>query len=137
MIYVLLPLFNRHRLRFGDMIGGTLVVLAPRETLLRDLAEGKTKSTRARYNFAREQLQMYGEYELKVLEEVLRESAGSRRKRNSTLEQLSWSLHEPGQLTNWDGLSSWFVETVDGTPDARRIGHIRDWYDATKAHLDL
>ena len=58
-------------------------------------------------------------------------------KRNSTLEQLGWSFHEPGQLANWDGLSSWFVETVDEIPDARRIDHIRDWYDATKAKLDV
>jgi len=26
-------------------------------------------------------------------------------KRNTTLEQLGWTLHEPGDLTTWDGLS--------------------------------
>lgn len=57
-------------------------------------------------------------------------------KRNATLEQLGWSLHEPGRLADWDGLSSWFIEMVDATPEARQIAHIRDWYGATLATLE-
>ena len=37
-IFVLLPFFNRDRMRAGDMIGGTWVVAAPASILLSDLA---------------------------------------------------------------------------------------------------
>lgn len=70
-VFALFPLFNRDRLRPGDLIAGTWVVHAPRRTLLRDLAEDGP-SDRARYPFTRAQLEAYGVKELHVLEDVLR-----------------------------------------------------------------
>jgi uncharacterized RDD family membrane protein YckC len=75
LVFALLPLFNRDRLRPGDLVGGTLVVRAPRALLLEDLSVLGTSpraSQVARYTFTREQLDIYGIYELQVLEEVLR-----------------------------------------------------------------
>jgi uncharacterized RDD family membrane protein YckC len=71
LLFTLLPLFNRQRLRAGDLIAGTMVVVLPRRLLLADLAEHQ-----ARFVFAERQLRSYGAFELQVLEELLRRAAG-------------------------------------------------------------
>src|SRR5262249_25949654 len=65
--FFLLMLFNRDRMRAGDLIAGTLVIVMPRQRLVGDLAE-----TRARFVFADHQLAAYGKRELQVLEDLLR-----------------------------------------------------------------
>lgn len=70
-IFALFPLFNRDRLRPGDLIAGTWVVHAPRRTLLRDLADDGAGQN-DRFAFTRDQLDAYGVKELHVLEDVLR-----------------------------------------------------------------
>lgn len=75
LVFALLPLFNRDRLRPGDLVGGTLVVRAPRALLLEDLSGARPAREAAdapQYVFTREQLDIYGIYELQVLEELLR-----------------------------------------------------------------
>jgi uncharacterized RDD family membrane protein YckC len=64
-----LPLFNRDRLRAGDMVGGTWVILEPRPALLPELVSAAEAAT---YRFTTQQLAVYGVKELQVLEEVLR-----------------------------------------------------------------
>jgi uncharacterized RDD family membrane protein YckC len=82
-IFTLMPLFNREGLRVGDMVAGTLVIMAPKATLLPDLVGQPTRTsvplTResreqvgARYTFLPSQLDIYGVYELQTLEAVLR-----------------------------------------------------------------
>ncbi len=68
----LLPLFNTSRARLGDFLGGTRVVHVPRERLSFDLAE-QAPVTSPDLTFTSEQISVYGEKELGVLEEVLRE----------------------------------------------------------------
>ena len=75
-VFVLFPLFNRDRLRLGDIAAGTLVVKAPKIRLLRDIVEFAPQSLGA-VGFSDAQLDAYGVKELKVLEQVLR--AGDRR----------------------------------------------------------
>jgi uncharacterized RDD family membrane protein YckC len=80
-VFILFPLFNRDRLRAGDLIAGTWVVQAPRKTLLPDLTQA-TPALRAMaeagrvdamaFRFTREQLDVYGIRELQVLEDLLR-----------------------------------------------------------------
>jgi uncharacterized RDD family membrane protein YckC len=75
LVFALLPLFNQDRLRTGDLVGGTLVVRAPRALLLEDLSgvhASKKAAAAPQYRFTREQLDIYGIYELQVLEELLR-----------------------------------------------------------------
>ncbi len=75
VIFALLPLFNRDRQRIGDLVGGTLVVLLPKRTLLADLAAAPPSAASPRdpaITFTESQLSAYGIYELQVLEEVLR-----------------------------------------------------------------
>ena len=73
------PLLNRDRLRLGDLVGGTLVVHSPKAVLLPDLSVvaqrqllREDRPAAAEYVFTPEQLEIYGVYELQVLEEVLR-----------------------------------------------------------------
>ena len=65
--FFLLMVLNRDRMRAGDLIAGTLVIVLPRQRLLGDLVE-----TRARFAFADHQLAAYGKRELQVLEDLLR-----------------------------------------------------------------
>ena len=63
-----LPFFNREHLRAGDLIAGTLVIAMPKRALAPDLTE-----TVAAYAFTPQQLRAYGNFELQVLEELLRQ----------------------------------------------------------------
>jgi uncharacterized RDD family membrane protein YckC len=71
-VFIFLPLFNRDRLRAGDIVAGTWIVQAPRRTLLRDLAVPAQEAPRKSLEFSDEQLSVYGIKELHVLEDVLR-----------------------------------------------------------------
>lgn len=70
-IFVFFPLFNRDRLRTGDLIGGTWVVRNPRQALARDMAD-EAEGRKHRFAFTQAQLDAYGVKELHVLEDVLR-----------------------------------------------------------------
>ena len=79
-VFVLLPLFNRDRLRAGDIVAGTWVVAAPKAALLPDMATAAVDQAEAgapdapsAYVFTIEQLDAYGIYELQTLETVLRQ----------------------------------------------------------------
>jgi uncharacterized RDD family membrane protein YckC len=73
LVFLLFPLFNKDRLRAGDLIAGTWVVNAPRPLLVTDLADEPGK-TAAEMQFTPEQLAMYGVRELHVLEDVIRQN---------------------------------------------------------------
>lgn len=81
-VFVLFPLFNRDRLRLGDLAAGTMVVKAPRRVLRPDLAQAGP-ALFGGLAFTEAQLDAYGIKELHVLEDVLRK--GDRR----TLAEVS------------------------------------------------
>ena len=68
-IFLFFPLFNRDRLRVGDMVAGTWVVRAGKAPLSEDLVGSAHRSQRT---FPESALSLYGIYELQTLEEVLR-----------------------------------------------------------------
>ena len=68
-IFLFFPLFNRDRLRIGDLVAGTWVVRASGGTLGADLVHGVE---RPRRTFTEAALNLYGVYELQTLEDVLR-----------------------------------------------------------------
>lgn len=70
-IFLFFPLFNRDRLRVGDLVAGTWVVRAPKRRLDIDLADAGSAGL-AYYAFTPAQVQAYGVKELYVLEDVLR-----------------------------------------------------------------
>lgn len=69
-IFLLFPLFNRDRLRVGDLLGGTWVVQDVRGRLGVDLAA--LSAEKPRRVFSEAALDLYGIYELQTLEDVLR-----------------------------------------------------------------
>ncbi|HET8538603.1 MAG TPA: RDD family protein [Anaeromyxobacter sp.] len=69
VVFGFLPLFNRDRLRVGDLIAGTVVIRTPDAVLLEDLSAARAREELA---FTEAQLDVYGVYELQVLEDVLR-----------------------------------------------------------------
>ena len=72
-IFALFPLFNRDRLRAGDLVAGTWVVHAPRRRLLPDLVSDRADD-RPAIAFTSAQIGAYGVKELHVLEDVLRKN---------------------------------------------------------------
>ena len=68
-IFLFFPLFNRDRLRVGDLVAGTWVVNAGKSKLSEDLVGS---AQRQRRTFPEAALNLYGIYELQTLEEVLR-----------------------------------------------------------------
>ncbi|ESX60050.1 RDD family protein [Mesorhizobium sp. M1060] len=71
LLFALFPLFNRDRMRIGDLLAGTWVVEAPKLALVEDLSQRQDTTTRA-FRFTQAQLDAYGIAELHKLEEVLR-----------------------------------------------------------------
>lgn len=71
-IFLFFPLFNRDRLRVGDLIAGTWVVNDARTRLDVDLAAQTAE--RPRRVFSDAALDVYGVYELQTLEDVLRKN---------------------------------------------------------------
>jgi uncharacterized RDD family membrane protein YckC len=70
--FALVPLFNRDRLRIGDLVAGTWVLRTPRRRLGADMAGPGTVAESSGFVFTDAQLGAYGEYELQTLEDVLR-----------------------------------------------------------------
>lgn len=68
-IFLFFPLLNRDRLRVGDLIGGTWVVVMARDRLGRDLAATEVGAR----HFDERALDLYGIYELQTLEEIVRD----------------------------------------------------------------
>lgn len=72
LLFLLFPLFNKDRLRVGDLLAGTWVVKIPKRDLALDLARAAPAEAAGR--FTPEQLDAYGVYELQTLEQVLRDN---------------------------------------------------------------
>ncbi len=101
-VFLFFPFFNKDRMRVGDLIAGTWVVVSPKAALLSDLSEedryspptqpeakqpGRLRTvpeagpqtapeepSKLRFTFTDKQLDTYGIYELQTLEDVLRRS---------------------------------------------------------------
>lgn len=120
------PFWNRERLRAGDIIGGTQVIVMPRRVLLGDLVQAPSPVRRdgrreEQFAFSHEQLSIYGALELQVLEEFLR------RPRTFETDQL---LREVcGKIMRKIG---WSGEVAD--QDVRRF--LTDFYAAERAELE-
>jgi uncharacterized RDD family membrane protein YckC len=68
VLLVAMPFLTRERTRAGDLVAGTIVVRAPKVSLVRDEAVGRSSGLR----FTKEQLAVYGEHELETLADLLR-----------------------------------------------------------------
>jgi uncharacterized RDD family membrane protein YckC len=120
LVLVFLPLFSKERTRVGDLVGGTRVVAAPRVFLLSDLA-GRAPSARdGGYAFSDAQLDVYGVYELQVLENVLRGEDGI-----ASLSAIDAVFERVRDKIEWKEA---------GRVDRRRF--LEDYYVALRARLE-
>lgn len=115
---LLLPLFNRQHARLGDYFAGTRVVHMPRAKLSYDLAD-LDGDRRLGLTFTAAQL-AYGEMELGVLEQVLRERKGPVMKAvaDKIKARIGWQ------------------EPKNPADIPRDEGFLRAYYSALRAHLE-
>ncbi|WP_422368402.1 RDD family protein [Pelagibius sp.] len=124
-VFILLPFFNKDRLRAGDVIAGTWVVSAPKTLLLSDVAagakakQGPNQTAAPEFPFSRSQLEIYGIYELQTLEDVLRQKGPQTQE---TLREVTLRVQ---RKIGWTG-----EEKVD----YRRF--LEAFYAALRAHLE-
>ncbi|WP_420346678.1 RDD family protein [Pelagibius sp.] len=124
-VFVLLPFFNKDRLRAGDIVAGTWVVSAPKTVLLSDVVAKAEPQTGARqaadpeFAFSRSQLEIYGIYELQTLEEVLRQQGPQT---EETLQEVTKRIQ---RKIGWTG---------DEAAPPRRF--LEAFYAALRAHLE-
>jgi len=110
-IFLLFPLFNRDRLRVGDLIAGTWVVRTVSGTLGHDLVAGKQS---ARRTFSDAALGLYGVYELQTLEDVLRGG------RDDAIATVAWTIRNKAGIAD----------------DGDDFGFLSDYYAALCARLE-
>ncbi len=73
-IFLLFPIFNRDKMRVGDLIAGTWVIRNPKTKLMGDISSSTKTAAHERFAFTPAQADAYGIHELHVLEDVLRQS---------------------------------------------------------------
>lgn len=74
-VFLLFPIFNKDKMRVGDLIAGTWVIKAPKAKLMQDITSAAARpETSSRFAFTPAQTDAYGIHELHVLEDVLRQS---------------------------------------------------------------
>ncbi|MDB5711420.1 MAG: hypothetical protein JWL96_3490 [Sphingomonas bacterium] len=98
-IFLFFPLFNRDRLRIGDMIAGTWVVRSDVAKLGADLVAPIERQRRV---FPDAALDLYGVYELQTLEDVLRGG------REDAVATVAWSIRNKAGLPD-DGYDYEFL----------------------------
>ena len=113
LVFLLFPLFNKDRLRGGDLVAGTWVIEAPRVKLAQAMSIAPDRT--GEYRFGDAEMAIYGEHELKVLEGVLRQDNpdAMREVMQAICRKIGW---EPGA-----GLEREFLEA---------------FYAALRAHLE-
>jgi len=110
-IFLFFPLFNRDRLRIGDLVAGTWVVRNEKAGLSADLVGS---AYRPRRSFPAAALKLYGVYELQTLEDVLRNE-------------------NPDAITT---VASTIRAKADLPNDGDDYGFLADYYAALCAHLE-
>ena len=125
-----LPLFNRDRLRAGDMIAGTMVIRTPWRRLLDDLSA--SPKTETGYSFTPDQLAVYGAFELQVLEELLRRPQTPDSDR--LLSDVCLKICRKIGIENDSGRSS--GEKAPPVPPQNVRRFLNDFYSAERAFLE-
>jgi uncharacterized RDD family membrane protein YckC len=116
LLFSALPLFNRARMRGGDLIAGTVVIALPRKLLLADLVDAQTQ-----HAFLEKHLRAYGTFELQILEELLRRpnAPDAAQLRREVCDKVVKKIGWPSQIA-----------------DADTARFLTDFYAAQRAHLE-
>ena len=105
-VFVFFPFFNRDNLRAGDLIAGTWVIEAERRALPQAMSVSETPGGGFRFGDA--ELSVYGEHELHVLEQVLRDNNPSAQRQvlEAICRKIGW---QPGQGDDRAFLESFYA----------------------------
>jgi uncharacterized RDD family membrane protein YckC len=112
-IFLFFPLFNRDRLRIGDLVAGTWVVRSAGAALGADLV-APADFERQRRSFSEAALNLYGVYELQTLEDVLRGGRGD------AIATVAWAIRDKAGIAD----------------DGDDFGFLSDYYAALCARLE-
>ncbi len=136
LIVAFLPLFSREGTRVGDLIAGTRVIREPKVRLLPDLslrgvARGDTRAT-PKFSFTRDQLDVYGIFELEALEEFLRtipantEDEGARVIAAKVQKRLGYSETAAARGSPREFLFDFYAAQRGRLEDQLLLGHRRE-----------
>lgn len=137
LVFAFFLLFNRDRLRCGDLLAGTWVVETPREQLSDVVAPTDSMAAASRgggdYRFSDAELSIYGEYELQSLEEVLR--GGSEDSQRTVYvaicQKLGW---KPGAGDERAFLENYYTQLRQKLESNMRFGKRRaDKFDGSES----
>jgi len=53
-----------------------------------------------------------------------------------TLDELEWSLHDPGDIKIWDGLLGWYMKSINQYQEFKDDAYHRRWQRASRRVLD-
>ena len=117
-VFVFMPLFNADKLRAGDLVAGTWVLRAPKQKLLRDMADDGA-AHQPDFAFTPAQLDAYGVKELQVLEQVLR--TGDRPTVRAVADRISGKIgYERGAAADIEFLRAYY-HAIRGRLEARLL----------------
>ena len=120
-IFLFFPLFNRDRLRVGDLVAGTWVVRSVKGALGADLAAEREA---ARRTFSEAALNLYGVYELQTLEDVLRRGS------DDAIVTVAASIRRkaglPDDGDDWGFLSDYYAALCARLERNAMLGHRRE-----------
>lgn len=121
-LFLFFPLFNRDRLRVGDLLAGTWVVHTVRGKLADDLVGAAT--TRPRRVFPEAALDLYGVYELQTLEDVLRKGS------DDAIVTVAASIRRkaglPDDGDDWGFLSDYYAALCARLERSTMLGYRRE-----------
>jgi hypothetical protein len=130
-----LPLLNRDRMRGGDFIAGTIVIRMTPRTLAKDIANSEFHFT-----FTDQHLSAYGNFELQVLEELLRRhghglSAYSKPGVNAA-QAYRASLEGKQMLHEVCEKICKKIGWLEPVPPEQELQFLKDFYTAERAFLE-
>ncbi len=118
LLFMIMPWLNRDRMRIGDLAANTLVIKQPKAYLFEQVTAQSRGLQGARFGFSVDQLDMYGIYEMEVLEDFLRQYP-SNPAMEAVAEKVSAKIAWSGE--DWHG-------------DVRRF--LEDFYEALRARRE-
>jgi len=120
-LFLFFPLFNKDRLRVGDLVAGTWVVQTTKAKLSNDLV-GSTQ--RPRRTFPEAALKLYGIYELQTLEQVLRNDQADAIA--TVARTIRYKADLPDDGDDWGFLSDYYAALCARLESGLMVGRRRE-----------
>jgi len=120
-LFLFFPLFNKDRLRVGDLVAGTWVVQTTKAKLSNDLVG---TAHRPRRTFPEAALKLYGIYELQTLEQVLRNDQAEAIA--TVARTIRYKADLPDDGDDWGFLSDYYAALCARLESGLMVGRRRE-----------